>query len=199
RMHSSWWRVARLFARSDVITLPLEYPEPAARYLGYTCRSVRLPDGHEEPGTRDLIRLTGWAATALLAHQSGVYVARKGECHTLYRQHIGGEWADLLDDIYTLCRLRWSYRIPSNTTEQQQLRDLCERTLGFEQYFMAIYRPYVLAELRGADAAGVLFATEMLERVPLCDADVMAALSQLAQREGEPVAPVARAALAKMV
>ena len=198
RMHSSWWRVARLFARPAVITPPLDYPEPAARYLGYTRRPVRLPDGRMEPGTRDLIRLTGWAATALLAHQCGVYVARKGESHTLYRQQIGGEWADLLDDIYALCRLRWSYRIPPDPAEQEQLRAICAQTLDFERHFLAIYRPYLLDELHGADPAGALFAAEMLQRAPLCDPVVIAALATLAERDGEPVAPVARAALAKL-
>ena len=198
RMHSSWWRVARLFNRPDVITLPHDYPEPAARYFGYTRRPVRLPDGHEEPGTRDLIRLTGWAATALLAHQCGVYVARKSECHTLYRKHIGDLWADLLDDIYTSCRLRWSYRIPCDPREQEQLCAICARTLGFERHFLANYRPYLLKELRGADPAGLLFAAEVMERAPLHDPDVIAALSDLAQCECGSVATAAHVALAKM-
>ncbi len=129
RMHTSWWRVARLFARPAVITPPLEYPEPDQPFLGYTRRTIRLADGSEEPSTRDLIRLTGWAATALLALQCGVYAARKREAHTLYHERIGGPWDTLIADVYNLCRTRWSYRIPEAPEDRARLRELCERTL----------------------------------------------------------------------
>jgi hypothetical protein len=62
-------------------------------FFGYDHRPMRLANGSFEPSTRDLFRATGWAATALIAWRAGRYVARKSECHRLYQQFIGDEWA----------------------------------------------------------------------------------------------------------
>ncbi len=152
RMHTSWWRIARLFTRPAVITPPLEYPEKEQPFLGYTRRTVRLADGSEAPSTRDLIRLTGWAATALLALQCGVYVSNKRQAHTLYHEHIGGPWDTLIADVYNLCRMRWSYLIPDDPADRARLYALCERTLLFERHFLALYNPYLVQELRSGGA-----------------------------------------------
>lgn len=196
RMHSSWWRVARLFARPAIITLPLSYPEPAEPFLGYTQRTVRLSNGDTVASTRDLIRLIGWAATALLALQCGVYVSDKRDVRPLYRERIGGESAALVEDVFTLCRTRWAYLIPNDSEERAALRAICERTLGFEQSFVAVYREYLLAELHGDDMEGVRFAAEVLRRAPLRDDAVIAALEALTRRDSGAAGAEARKALA---
>lgn len=199
RMHSSWWRVARLFARPAVVALPLEYPEPADAFRGYTRRTLRLPDGAEAPCTRDLIRLVGWAATGLLALQCGVYVARKRDAHTLYRERIGGEWAQLVAETYTLCRQRWGYLIPAEPAERARLQRLCDQTLGFERAFTAVYRPYLLDELASADPAAVRFAAEVMTRAPLRDDAVIAALETVSARgDDAESATLARTALERL-
>lgn len=196
RMHSSWWRVACLFARPAIITLPLDYPEPAEPFLGYTRRAVRLSNGEAAASTRDLIRLVSWAATALLALQCGVYVSSKSEAHVLYRERLGGESAALMDDVFALCRTRWAYLIPNDPEERAALRAICERTLGFEQTFAAVYREYLLAELHGDDREGVRFAAEVMRRAPLRDDAVIAALEALARRDTGVAGAEARKALA---
>lgn len=198
RMHSSWWRIARLFDRPEVITLPLVYPESADPFRGYTRRTVRSANGEDVPCTRDLIRLTGWAATALLAFQSGIYVVRKSEAHRLYHEHIGGEWARLIEETFTLCRMRWGYLIPAAPEERKQLRKLCDQTLGFERYFTAIYREYLLTELRSNDPEAARFAAEVMSRAPLSDGAVMTALDALALRGDTTIEPLARSALAQL-
>ncbi|HET9109217.1 MAG TPA: hypothetical protein VFN78_00185 [Ktedonobacterales bacterium] len=198
RMHSSWWRVARLFARPPIIALPLDYPEPADQFRGYTRRTVRLASGAEAPSTRDLIRLTGWAATALLALQCGSYVTRKSEVHRLYRERIGGDWAQLIEEIYTLCRARWGYLVPGDPDERARLRDLCDRTLAFERSFVSTYRAYLLNELQGSDVEGVRFAAEVMNRAPLRDDAVLATLESLAQRGDVVAEPLVCSALARL-
>jgi hypothetical protein len=198
RMHSSWWRVARLFARPAVIAPPLEFPEPADTFRGYTRRTLRLASGAEVPCTRDLIRLTSWAATALLALQCGVYVARKRDVHRLYREQIGGEWATLIEEMYTLCRMRWGYLIPAETAERERMRALCDQTLDFERAFAAIYRPYLLAELASDEPAAARLAADVMGRAPLEDDDVRAALERLAMRGDVGSQRLARAALAQL-
>ncbi|MBO0794941.1 MAG: nucleotidyltransferase domain-containing protein, partial [Ktedonobacteraceae bacterium] len=99
RMHSSLWRTAHLCGRSSVM-MPLDYPDPQGEFYGYDQRKMRLAGGEEVQGTRDLIRLVSWSATAILGCRAGQYVARKSDCHTLYRRYIADEWAGLLEDIY---------------------------------------------------------------------------------------------------
>ncbi len=194
RMHSSWWRIARLFARPAVITPPLEYPEPAQPFLGYTRRTVRLSKGRMVPSTRDLIRLTGWAATALLALQCGIYVPSKRVAHTLYHEHIGDPWDTLIADIYDLCRTRWSYLIPDAQEDRARLRGLCECTLLFERHFLARYNPYLIAELQSG-GEGALKACEVMRRVPVFDATVLRELRCLASEGASDVQEAAHEAL----
>lgn len=176
RLHSSYWRIVHLFARPLPVTLPLTYPDPADEFFGYARRMTRLPDGTEAPGTRDLIRSVGWAATALLALDARIYVARKRDCHTLYRQHIGDEWSDLLEQTYTHCRDAWRYLIPTDPAERAALHGICARTLGFENHFMARYHDYLLGELASPTAAHRARAQWVLEQLPWRDDTLAAAL-----------------------
>lgn len=175
RMHTSYWRAVNLFGRPHAVRLPLGYPDPADEFLGYARRMLRLPGGGEVPCTRDLIRHTGWAATALIAWRTGEYVARKRDCHRMYRELIGDEHAALLDDIYDYCRQQWHYLIPNAPDERWRLRLICERTLAFENAFLAEYRDFLLAELRGDDA-GRREALAVLARLPFVDAEIETAL-----------------------
>ncbi|HEY7831966.1 MAG TPA: nucleotidyltransferase domain-containing protein [Ktedonobacterales bacterium] len=166
RLHSSYWRIITLFGRPLPVVTPLDFPDPADEFYGYTRRLTRLPGGGAAPGTRDLIRSVGWAATALLALRAGVYVARKRDCATLYREHIGDAWAELLEQLDTRCRGAWHYLIPTDGAERAELRDICARTLGFENHFLAVYHDYLLAELRGAAGPHRQQARWVLEQLP---------------------------------
>ncbi|MGH2485191.1 MAG: hypothetical protein ACRDHE_04165 [Ktedonobacterales bacterium] len=177
RMRAAYWLATRLYDRPVPVVLPLAHPDADDEFFGYARRLVRLPDGREVPCTRDLIRSTGWAATALLAWRRGVYVARKRDCHALYREHIGDQWSGLLSDIYDDCRTRWRYLIPADDAERARLRAICARTLAFENHFFARYRRFLLDELRGADPEGHAEAINVQSLLPLDDAEVAEALA----------------------
>lgn len=176
RMHAAYWLIVNIFGRPTPVTLPLGYPDASDEFFGYTSRAVRLPDGHEVPSTRDLIRVTGWAATALVALRGRTYVARKRELPMAYREHIGGEHAALHEDLVRWCRERWDYLIPASAAGRARLRTLCAHALAFENCFLAEYREWVLGELHAADAEAHDAARRMLEWVPLADEEVKAAL-----------------------
>jgi len=182
RMHTSYWRLARLFARPTPLTMPLDYPDPHDAFYGYVRRLTHLPDGQLAPGTRDLMRAVGWMATALLAYQAGQYVATKRACATIYREHIGGEWVSLLDDLAAWVRGAWQYRIPATQEERARLRAICAQTLGFENHFLALYRRYALSELHGDDPLGRQLAIEAQQRIPLADAEIMTAMTDAERR-----------------
>jgi hypothetical protein len=181
RMHSSYYRLGSLFGRTAPVHAPPTYPDPAGVFFGYDRLRIRLADGSLARGTRDLIRATVWAATALIALRVGRYVARKSECHRVYQEVIGDEWTPLLTPlltaIYENCRQRWNYRIPTEPADRALLRHLCERTLDCENAFLAAYKIYLLGELRSADAERRRFAHETLARMPFDDAEVSRALA----------------------
>jgi len=183
RMHAAYWLLVMVFHRSPVVAPPLAYPDPTDRFFGYARRMVRLPTGADVPSTRDLIRVTGWIATALLAYRAGVYVAAKSECHRAYRAHISDAWAPLIEDLYLHCRTTWGYLIPSDEDEQRELRALCERTLQFENHFLVIYRDYMLAQLRTDDTASLCRALWVLERIIYCDESVRHAVQALTDHD----------------
>jgi predicted nucleotidyltransferase len=176
RMHSSWWRTARLFKRGSVITYPLDYPDPAAEFYGYDARKLRLSDGREVNCTRDLIRLVGWSATAIIAFKAGRYVARKSDCHKIYQECFQDEWSQLLQAIYEQCRGRWNYLIPEDGEERKMLRALCQRTLAFENHFLGIYKEFLLSEFLHADEQALLQALWVLGEIVFRDREVKDAI-----------------------
>ena len=178
RMHSSLWRTVHLCNRPPIIRYPLSYPNPQGEFYGYDARMLQLPNGQEVHCTRDLIRLVGWAATAMIAFKAGRYVARKSECHKMYQAYFNDEWGQLLQDIYELCRGKWNYLIPDDLKEREQLRAICERTLGFENHFLQVYKEFVLAELSNTDPKGVLQTLAVLQRIDYQDEEILTAIRQ---------------------
>jgi len=176
RMHAAYWLLVNVYHRDTPVRLPLTFPSPADEFYGYTNRTLQLADGREVPCTRNLVRTTGWAATALLALQAGQYAARKRDCVRLYREHIGDEWTSLLEEITVFCRDEWQYLIPTTHHACERLRELCEHTLRFEQHFLTCYKSYLLGQLRPTEQEHVRIARQFQEQSPLDDAEVIALL-----------------------
>ena len=185
RMHAAYFLIATRFDRHGPIVLPLGYPDPSGPFYGYDSRAIRLPDGTDVPSTRDLIRVAGWAATALVALRVGEYVVRKRDSHLLYRRFIGDEWSDLLDRLYTVCRGEWHYRIPEQRGDRRRLRVMCEAMHSFENHVLGIYRTYLQGELETADGPYAQRLIDFLERVPFDDPAIAEALRALRARIGE--------------
>ncbi|HEY1015743.1 MAG TPA: hypothetical protein VGE07_23745 [Herpetosiphonaceae bacterium] len=166
RMHAAYRLVIAVFDRPLPVPGVLDFPQPDDPWRGYVNRMARLPDGSEVPTTRNLLRVAGWIATARVAWEAGRYVARKSECPAGYREAIGDEWAVLIEQLDRRCRLDWHYRIPASPAEQAELRELMERTLAFENDFLARYRAFARAELTSADPARRALAAEFQAQIP---------------------------------
>ncbi len=179
RMHAAYCLLVAVYQRPTPIHLPLVFPNPEDEFYGYANRMVRLPDGKEVPCTRNLVRTTGWAATALLALQAKQYAVRKRDCSGLYRHFIGDEWSSLLEEISTYCRGEWQYLIPAERRGRQRLRALCERTLHFEQHYLSIYKPYLLEELHSTEQEYARLAVWFQEQLPLDDEEIMSVLQSM--------------------
>jgi hypothetical protein len=149
RMHAAFWLVVHIFHRPQPIAAPLPFPNADDIFYGYANRTMRLADGTEIYTTRNLIRVTGWIATARIAYQAHQYVVRKRECLNIYRRTINDSWTSLLESIDQRCRTAWQYRIPETPAERIELRNIAAQTLGFENHFLNIYQQFLVAELIG--------------------------------------------------
>jgi predicted nucleotidyltransferase len=179
RMHAAAWLIVNVFNRPHPVRLPLTYPDPQAEFFGYDNRLTRLADGREVPTTRNLIRVTAWAATALVALERGHYVVHKRDCYRAYAEHIGDEWSTFLGEIYIQCRNRWNYLLPDDPFDRRALRRLCERALAWENHFLSVYKGWLLGELRSPNEAARVQAVNMLSRTMLQDDEILAALHEL--------------------
>ena len=142
--------MARARHNPPCLTFPLDYPDSADDFYGYARRRLRSRDGGMHDTTKDLVRIVGGAASALVAWRAGRYVARKSDCVAAYREAIGDEWTELVAAIDRLCRVELGYRVPEDSEARRQLRALGEGALGFENHFLGQYREFVTP---GADTA----------------------------------------------
>lgn len=144
---------ARVRPHLQVLKVPLTYPDPQAQFYGYNRRFLRTIDGVSHPGIKDLALIVFGAASALTLLKAGQYpgTGRKSDIARQYRNWIGDEWTSLVEKTDLLCRQQWAYLIPSDPQQQQQLRKLCEQTLGFENHFLDEYKVYLMAHLPQAE------------------------------------------------
>jgi len=58
------------------------------------------------------------------------------------------------------------------------LRELCKRTLAFENHYLSIYREYLLAQLRREDEDSRLFAVKRLGETIYADEETIDVLQE---------------------
>lgn len=177
RMHAAYYLMVSVFGRPPLVREPLAYPDADDPFFGYAARDVRLSDGTRVPSTRNLVRVSGWMATGLLAWTRGRHVVRKSECHLLYRQELGDEWSAFVEDVYRRCRERWDYLVPADNRGRDALRGLCETMLQFERHYLSTYRRFLIGEL-GAGGSRRDRALWVMGQIPFEDARVQAALTR---------------------
>jgi hypothetical protein len=134
-------------------------------------------------------------ALTLRAAQQYVGSGKKSDIPRQYAIWVGGEWASLVDEVFTDCRVAWGYRVPEAQAERERLRGMCREVLRFENAFLACYRDILLADLRSGDAAARLAAARRLGQVIYPQPAAVAALAQLAARTDSEIQQVAAAAL----
>lgn len=173
RMHAAYWLMINVFNRPKPVVAPLTFPDTQDPFYGYANRMIHLTDGGVIPTTRNLIRITGWIATARLAYEAQHYVVRKRDCISAYRSLINDEWTPLLAQIDLRCRSAWGYRVPSTTDEQMELGTILRDTLRFENHFLNCYRHFLLTQLISADLEAQQAARHLLQNTPYADPSIL--------------------------
>ena len=198
RMHAAYWLMVNVFGRPHPVRAPLDFPKKDEPFYGYANRPMRLVDGRAVLTTRNLVRVTGWIATARIAHEAQEYVVRKRECYSTYQRAIGDEWTPLLARIDQYCRTEWHYRIPGSDKEQQELRDILTQTVAYENHFLQVYRHFLLSELASPHRDTQLAALNFLDQTVYADADVIQAVRGLVAAQDAEVRSIAEEVVAKV-
>lgn len=119
------------------LTYPLTYLDPDDPFFGYNLH--RHVVGDQPPfGTERLVGSVARIAGALLAQQAGIMIASKSQAIAAYREQIDDEWASYFEDVFRYCREQWQYQIPVIPAERERLRNLYERFLDLENYFLQL-------------------------------------------------------------
>jgi hypothetical protein len=183
RMHAAFWLMIHVFQRPQPVVAPITFPDPTDKFYGYASRRTKRAEGTEVLTTRNLIRVTGWIATARIAYQAGQYVVDKRSCVATFRDVIGDEWTDLLVTVDQRCRQDWRYLIPDNNEEQEQLQVIGRHVLEYENHFLKVYDHFLADELTSNDPFAQSTALEMLGRTWHPEPSILALLHQVADVE----------------
>jgi len=162
-----------------VLPYPLTYPDQGGEFYGYDRK--RIPEWYPpeiEKGIKELVTGALRTATAILALRAGQYVGTKRDSVRLYRECIHDEWTNYLETLYLKGKLEWQYLIPSEQDDKLLLRELCQRTLAFENHYFDLYRTYLLGLLQ-QDEEDKIFALERLTHVVYIDEEMVRIVQEL--------------------
>jgi hypothetical protein len=131
--------IALLRGETHLTTATVDYPDANAPFFGYTRKSIAAwyPPAIEA-GTKELVATTSRIAGAIVARKAQCYVPGKQAAIRLF-QDVGGVWAPFVQQVYRQCKLEWRYLVPEAAHDRQELRNLCQQMLAFENMFLQTY------------------------------------------------------------
>lgn len=193
--HAPYAYMGQVLRGCDRLLFPLGPPAPSAEFAGYS-RTSR--DG-SFASVEAFVATACWIATLLAGLQAGRMVASRHDSPAVYREAVGGPWADFVADVYRLGKLTWAYRVPAVAADRYTLQALVDLMPAFENHYLRRYRDYLLERLASPDpAARLQAATRLRDWVTFPDPLVRAVLAGLADGEDERLRAVAQQALARI-
>lgn len=165
---------------TDVLTYPLNYPDPAGAFFGYDQPQRLLQDPTDvRQGIRLLVESACRIATALLALQTQSYISTKWESVQTYRSLINDEWTPFLEAMFEKGKMQWGYYLPKSEEERVELRVLCAQMPSFENSYLLHYRAYLLSLLRSPESEARQFALQRFNQMRYSDEEVVTAVQAL--------------------
>lgn len=170
----------QMLRSTEPARFPLDYPQATGEFYGYD-QQLLPPKGEPRQNIKKLVSGVCWAASVLVALQTGKTVEGKRAGVQLYRELINDEWSSFIEEMYELGNRQWHYLVPQNSQERETLRALCARTLAFENFYLRQYRQYLLAELRKDDENKLAAVESLRSLVFPDDEEILLALQGLAE------------------
>ena len=174
---------------------PLDYPDPEGEFYGYERWGSFYGGSDFGPGVRILVNSMTMIATALLGLKAQRQVGTKSQSVQDYKKYIGDEWTAYLINLYETCKTEWRYRIPETQEDRDYFRNLCERTLDYENAFFSLCRPTILANLNSNDRRTRHLALQSLQRVAYIGDDFIERLESLARSRDAEIRQAAKEVL----
>jgi len=184
--------------KAQNLVFPLAYPDTDGMFFGYERWGTFYGGSAFGPGIRVIVNMVTLVATTTVALKAHRHVGTKCQSIQLYREHIGDQWAGLLEDVYSTFKTEWQYRLPESEAERGRLRALCIQLLALENDFLAVCRAPILAGLRHEDDAIKRQAVECLRRIAYRGADFVEVLTELATAGTEELQPTVEDVLASI-
>jgi predicted nucleotidyltransferase len=146
-MHVGYLRMQHT-RKSKPYIWPMNYPEETGPLKGYDWREKIKVDGKSFDSIKEIVVLTGWMATGLIAWKGQTFVPTKNHVVKLFKDVVGGSMADDLELITNLCRSKLSYLVPESEEAYKELQDLLPKVLAFENFFLENYQDFLIENLK---------------------------------------------------
>ncbi|MEZ4753287.1 MAG: TauD/TfdA family dioxygenase [Bdellovibrionota bacterium] len=156
RMHSVYYYLSRVRGFPEKLHYPLCPPEAEDNFLGYAKKLH--PDG--SVSTKELVTISGWISTALVAPKSQSYIPTKSESLGKFVTLFEDRWSDHIQRVDNLVRREWGYRLPEQEESRLELREICKEQVNLENHFLELYERFLLHELNGSVAWHTKLAAE---------------------------------------
>lgn len=135
--------LTRLGRKQVGLKYPLQYPDPTGEFYGYDRPRSHDADKNAR-SMKDFTLGVSYAASAITALKGGPIIGDKTECLPVYESVVHDEWVPFVRAIFTRCMGTWECDIPQDEGGRLELRQICHQALGFENYFMDIYRDFLV-------------------------------------------------------
>lgn len=184
--HAPSAHMTQVLRRTDCVTFPLAYPDPAGEFYGYD--QPHLPHRREEHrNIAGMIATACWAATIIVAWDARRTVRARSESVPMYKRSIGDEWTPFLEELYARGKEQWHYLIPESAGDRRMLHDLCVSMLAFENHYLQRFRRYLLGELSSENDESKFIAVQRFGKVIFADPEVTSALEATVQAAEGPL------------
>ncbi|MBS1970582.1 MAG: nucleotidyltransferase domain-containing protein [Bdellovibrionales bacterium] len=150
RMHSGYLRM-QLTRKTKPYTWPMDFPDDSGSLKGYDWREKISHNGKQFNSIKEIVVLTGWMATGLIAWKGNTYVPTKNHVVNLFKSFFDGPIATDFETTTEFCRTKLAYMAPDNKEDRQKLEALLPQVLKFENFFLENYQHFLIENLENTN------------------------------------------------
>lgn len=132
--------IYRIHNVNTPLSIPVHFPDQKALYFGFNFKV------QQQNTPKRLMNLVARIISALLILKTGEQPKSKRHSILCYQENIGGRWADYANKVEKLVKYKWQYQMPETQEDQQQLTELCQQLLEFENNFLGFIKPRLIQD-----------------------------------------------------
>lgn len=141
-------REERRILSAGMLVYPLDFPDPDGEFYGYNQRLNLSLYSEPEIGVKDLIQGIFECILPLAAQKVNRHIHNKEDAFQVFAKECQTEFSDFITEVWQVVRGEWHYRVPTNTTDRNRLRDLCSQFLNLENYYLTQFKQFWLEQIQ---------------------------------------------------